>query len=299
LCYAAGYKIEVKEKMLKIDISKVISPRFGTYLFGIVPGLYFESSIALGQPHFAISLISRVREIYPFGPFALLGVFLASALFIGQGFFLLAWIVELLIVSVFAVWRYAIKMTLGSDWLYRCFGKLQGMPPKQNLLIRALGKAMFWGRRHNFSFEARPILKCLYIATKQLLKTQHGIDRTFRRDESEWGVWYIVLGKPLKDFGEASMVAKTFLATGLAGLTALYALPSLRVRYFLALSLVFTLAGLFTAVNLALWRFNPAKLSLARLRSVLLGLSEPRTMTEKEGPAGEEPTATISAGGGE
>jgi len=128
---------------------------------------------------------------------------------------------------------------------------------------------MFWGRRHNFSFEARPILKCLYIATKQLLKTQYGIDRTFDRDESEWGVWYMVLGKPLKDFGEASMVAKTFLGTGLAGLTALYALQSLRIRYFLALSLVFTFAGLFMSVNLALWRFSPAKSSLARLRSVL------------------------------
>ncbi|HEY2362410.1 MAG TPA: hypothetical protein VGK36_14910 [Candidatus Angelobacter sp.] len=284
--------------MLKIDISKAISPRFGTYLLGIVPGLYFESSIALGQPHFAVSLISRVREIFPFGPFALLGVFLASALFIGQGFFLLAWIVELLIVSAFAIWRYAIKITLGSGWLYRWFGKLQGIPPKQNLLIRALGKAMFWGRRHNFSFEARPILKCLYIATKQLLKTQYGIERTFNRDDSEWGVWYAVLGKPLKDFGEASMFAKTFLGTGLAGLTALYALPPLRMRYFLALSLVFMFSGLFTSVNLVLWRFSPAKSSLARLRSVLLGLSELKAMTEKEGKPGEEPTATISAGSG-
>lgn len=158
---------------------------------------------------------------------------------------------------------------------------------------------MFWGRRHSFSFEARPILKCLYIATKQLLKTQYGIDRTFNRDESEWGVWYMVLGKPLKDFGEASMAAKTFLGTGLAGLTALYALQSLRVRYFLALSLVFMFAGLFMSVNLALWRFSPAKSSLTRLKSVLLVLSELKAMTEKEAKPEDAPTATINAGSGE
>jgi hypothetical protein len=285
--------------MLKIDISKAISPRFGTYLLGIIPGLYFESSLALGQPTFATCVISRVRDIYPFGPFALLGIFLTSALFIGQGFFLLAWIVELLIVSAFALWRYAVKITLGSGWFYRWFAKIQGTPPKHNVLIRALGKAMFWGRRHDFSFEARPILKCLYIATQQLLKKQYGIDRTFRRDEGEWMVWYAVLGKPLKDFGEASMLAKTFLGSGLAGFTALYALPSLRVRYFLALSLVFTFVGLFTSVNLTLWRFSPAKSSLARLRSVLLALSELKAVTKEEGNSDEKPTATISAGSGE
>jgi hypothetical protein len=288
--------------MLKIDISKAISPRFGTYLLGIIPGLFFESSIALGQPHLLSWLISRVREIYPFGPYTLLAISLASALFIGQGFFLLAWIVDLLIVAAVVLWRYAIKITLGSGWLYHRFGKLQGTPPKQNVFIRALGRAVFWGRQRTFSFEARPILNCLYIATKQLLKTQYGIDRPFghySHDASELQIWSSVLGKPLKDFGEASMVARTFLGSGLAGLTALYALPSLRVWYFLALSLVFTFAGLFTSVNLAWWRFSPVQSSLARLRSVLLELSEQKNTTEKTAKAGEEPSATLSAGVGE
>jgi hypothetical protein len=261
-----------------------------SHLLGIIPGVFFESSIALGHPQFATSLISRVQNIYPFGPFALLVIFLASALFIGQGFFLLAWIVNLLIISVFALWRYAIKITLGSEWLYRTFAKLQGTRPKQNVFVRALGKAMFWGRRRNFSLEARPILKCLYIATKQLLKTQYGIDRTFRHDESEWRVWYAVLGKPLKDFREASMGARTFLGSGLAGLTALYVLPSLRVRYFFALSLIFMFVGLFMSVDLALWKFSPVRWSLVRLRSVLLELSELKSTSKKQESESAEKT---------
>src|SRR6202030_3252468 len=97
--------------MIKIDLSKVIPPRLGAYLLGIVPGMFFESSIAIGNPHFAASVLSRVRDIYPFGPYALLAAFLASCLLIGQGFIIMAWFADLLIASVFALWRYAIRIT--------------------------------------------------------------------------------------------------------------------------------------------------------------------------------------------
>lgn len=272
--------------MIKIDFSRVIPPRFGAYLLGIVPGLFFESSIAIGNPHFAVSALSRVRDIYPFGPYALLAAFLTSCLLVGQGFIIMAWFADVLIAYAFALWRYAIRITFGSQWLYRCFARLQGIPPKQNGFIRLLSRVIFWARMSGFSSEARPVLKCLHVAVERLLKVRYGIDRSreslgARWDDSEWGVWYSALGKPLRNFQEASIVSRTFLGCGLAGLTALYALPALRGRYFIALCATFTFGGCFSSVDLLLWRIKPVRRGIARLKSVLLELSEAGVVTER------------------
>jgi hypothetical protein len=264
--------------MIKIDVSKTIPPRLGAYLLGIIPGLFFESSVAIGNPHFAASVISRVQDIYPFGPYALLASFLASGLFIGQGFMVTAWIVDQMIASLFALWRNAIRITFASQWLYRLFAKLQGVPPRRNIFIRVLSRMIFWAREREFSSKARPVLKCLHIAVQRLLKVRYGIDRGRNYggqwDDSEWGVWYSALGKPLKGLQEASLVSRTFLACGLAGLTALYASPALRGRYFIALCAIFTFVGCFGYVNLVRWRTNPVRSAVVRLQSVLLELSE-------------------------
>jgi len=280
--------------MIKIDLSRTIPPRLAAYLIGIVPGVFFESSIAVGNPHFAASVISRVREIYPFGPYALFALFLASALLIGLGFIITDWIADVLIASASALWRYAIRITLGSQWLYRYFAKLQSIPPKQNLLIRQLGRMIFWARRREFSSAAKPVLKCLHVAVRRLLKVRYGIDSSEvgQWDDSEWGTWYSALGKPLKGLQEAAMSSRTFLGCGLAGLTALYASPSLRGGYFIALCLIFTFAGCFLSVDLLRWRINPVKRSTVRLQSVLLELSEASTIVDRRN--GDSVTAGIN-----
>ena len=283
--------------MLKIDISKTFSPRFGIYLLAIIPGLFFVSSVAIGNPHLAASLISRVREIYPFGPYGLLFIFVASALLIGQAFIVMAWIVDVLIALAFVASRYALKITFASRWLYHAFGKLQGSPPKRNIFIRLLSSVIFWGRSREFAVKARPVVRCLHVATKQLLKKRYGIENDPGPgpwDGEVWQVWHSVLGKPLMDFRGATIGARIFLGSGLAGFTALYAIPPLRQRYFVVLSLLLALAGLFTAVSLASWRFNAVKWNISRLRSVLMELSEANEKQRSDSV--EDSSATISTG---
>jgi hypothetical protein len=287
--------------MIRIDISRAIPPRLGAYLLGTIPGVFFEASVAIGDPRFAACMVSRVREFYPIGPYALLVLFLASGLLIGQGFCLAAWFVDLLIASAFALWRYAIRITFGSQWLYRRFGKMQGIPPKQDIFIRLLSRLIFWARGREYSVAARPVLKCLYVAVQRLLKVRYGIDRKFggQFDDGEWGAWYSVLGKPLKEFSEASMGSRTFLGCGLAGFTALYASPPLRERYFIALCLIFAVAGCITSVDLARWKFDPVRKSIARLRSVLLELSETGTTEKPNSDSGKGLSTSIEANEGE
>ena len=269
--------------MIKLDLSKAVPPRLGGYLLALIPGMFCESSIAIGNPHFAASVISRAREIYAFGPYGLLFLFLASSLLIGEGFFLMAWIAYLLIVSAFVLWRFAIRNTFGSEWLYRYFGKLQGMPPKQTILIRSLGKLVFWARQRQFSTKARPVVMCLHIATQKLLKKRYGIKIPWQFDSEggDWGVWYSTLGEPPKWFPEAKMASRTMLGSGLAGFTALYASPVLRERYFIGLCSLFVFAGLFATFDLILWELNPVRRSLLNLRSVLGELAS-TTITTSE-----------------
>ena len=288
--------------MIKIDVSRAIPPRLGTYLLGIIPGMFFEVSVAIGDPHFVASVVSRVREIYPFGHYALLVLFIGSCLLVGQGFFLAAWIADMLMAFTFVLWRYAIRSTFGSQWLYRRFAKLQGIPPKQNTFIHLLSRVIFWAREREFSIEARPVLKCLHVAVRRLLKVRYGIDRKYggQLDDGEWGVWYSALEKPLKGFQEALMISRTFLACGLAGFIALNAVPALRFRYFIALCIIFTFAGCVASLDVNRWRFNPARRSMTRLRSVLLELSEASPTTEKTNSDSEKGlSAAIDTNDGE
>jgi len=184
--------------MIKIDLSNAIPRRLGTYLLGIIPGLLFELSLALGDPHLGQLMIDRAKQIYPFQSYALLVLFVGSCLVIGQVFFLLSWFASVLIEAVYGFKRSLIRATFGSDWLYRAFGRLQGIPPKRNIFIRSLSRMVFWGRGKRFPFEVRPVLHCQRLAATQLLIRRYGINPSRGLSEPvdlEWQVWLSILGK--------------------------------------------------------------------------------------------------------
>lgn len=115
--------------MIKIDASGIIPKRLGTYLLGLVPGLVFELTAAFGNPLVAHEMIERARRVYPFNAYAVLLLFVASCLVIGQTFFLLAWFSDWLIDGLYCAPRLLLfRLTLGSDWLYRAVARLQGIP---------------------------------------------------------------------------------------------------------------------------------------------------------------------------
>jgi len=271
--------------MIKIDVSNAIPKRLGVYLLGIIPGLLFELSIAFGDPHLAKLMIDRAGQIYPFKPYALLILFVGSCLVVGQTFFLLSWFVDLLINFAYGFTRYLIRATFGSDWLYRVFGKLQGIPPKRNIVVKSLSRMVMWGRKKRFPFEIRPVLKCQRLAATQLLVRRFGIDPSkgpWDWVDLEWQVWLSVLGKQPPVFREAFLTMRTFLGCGLAEISALYISPALRNRYFVAISVVFIISGCFQSLDFAKRRHEPMRSSLARLVSVLVELAETNTATKKK-----------------
>ena len=50
--------------MIKIDASRLVPKRLGTYLLGLIPGMVFELSVAFGDPLMTHQMIERVKQVY-------------------------------------------------------------------------------------------------------------------------------------------------------------------------------------------------------------------------------------------
>jgi hypothetical protein len=272
--------------MIKLNISNLIPRRLAIYLLGIIPGVLFHLSVAFGDPDLAHRMIERAKQIYPFEPYALFVLFVLVCLLIGQTFFLLAWFADIFLSFLYQLKRYFVRITFASWWMYKWFGKLQGIPPKRNLFIRSLSGLIFRARIDKQASQRALILRCWDEAAMRLLRQRYGIDKTDSRRllmDHEWEVWYSVLGKPPAMLQEAVMTMRTIFGCGLAALSALYVSPGLRNRYFITIAVVLTVSGCYQLFDLAKWRQDRVRVGLVRLRSVLTELAETK---------GDAPNAT-------
>jgi hypothetical protein len=265
-----------EDKMIKVDLSKAFSPRLVIYLVSVIPGLFFEATVAIGAPETARNIISDVGKVFPFPPYALLICFVASAFVFGHVFMLLAWFAELLLSAAYWAWRTGIRITFGSHTFYKWLAKVQHPPTKRGFFVRLYSRAVFAARMPRQYERAQPVMKCLSVASKQLLKKRYGIDvmDSLSPMGEEWHVWYSVLGKPLNDIREGITMMRTALGCGLAGYLALPFAPSLHTWYFLGACSVFAATGLYMTWSQLRWRTDPVKLNFLRLQSVLLDLAE-------------------------
>jgi hypothetical protein len=283
--------------MIKINASNLIPKRLGTYLLGIIPGLVFELSIAYANPLAAHEVIDKVRQVYPFQGYALLSILVVSSLIVGQTFYLLAWFSDWLIDFVYRSQRYLIlRMTLGSDWLYKVVGRLQGMPPKRN--VRHLWRIIMWARMKKIPFEIRPVLKCQRMAAMALLKRKYGMTPSQGQWEwvdYEWQAWLAVLGKAPVGLRETFLTMRVLLGCGLSELAAMYLVHGLRNRYFVVMTGVLLAAGCFQSLSLARRRSEPIRSSLTRLLLIMEELAETSTAScKKEKLTSKGPGVTIS-----
>jgi len=269
--------------MIKLNISNLIPRRLAIYLLGIIPGVLFHLSVAFGDPDLAHRMIERAKQVYPFEPYALFVLFVLSCLVIGQTFFLLSWFADIFLSVLYQLKRYFVRITFASWWMYKWFGKLQGIPPKRNLFIRSLSGLIFRARVDKQASQRALVLRCWDEAAMRLLKQRYGIDKTDSHRllmDHEWEVWYSVLGKPPAMLQEAVMTMRTIFGCGLPALSALYVSAGLRNRYFITIAVVLTVSGCYQLFDLAKWRQDRVRVGLVRLRSVLTELAE----TEGDAP---------------
>lgn len=264
--------------MIKLDLSKAFPPRVLVYFIAVIPGLLFESTLIVANPERVHSLLANVERAVAIPPYAVLISLLASALVIGHVFTLLAWFGDLLLEIIYRTWLRFIRITFGSRTFYQLLGRLQGTPPKRNILVRLFSWAVFKARMPTEHQNLRAILKCLGTASQQLLKKRYGIDAIAEMPSSEeWHVWYSVLGKPIPGFIESVTVMRASLACGIAGFVAMAIEPSLRTRSFRGFCVVLAAYGLYRTWTVFRWRTDPARLNIMRLQCVLLDLADAQT----------------------
>jgi hypothetical protein len=90
--------------MIKIDLSSVVPKRLGAYLLGVIPGTFFLSSIVAADSQLAAKALTHVEQVYKFPSYGLLIIALLFCLMVGQVFFLVTWIIDMVIQSAVLVW---------------------------------------------------------------------------------------------------------------------------------------------------------------------------------------------------
>lgn len=285
--------------MIKIDISNAIPKGIGVFLLAIIPGFLFEVSIAFGDPTRAHQFVDRAKQIYDLPSYVLFVLFIAVAFFIGHIFWALAWFADLFIAFLYRLKLSFIPATLGSEWLYRAFARLQGFPPKQNLFVRSLSRMVMWGRGKKFPFNIRPVLHCQRVAAKQLLMRRYGLSPSKGPGplvDLEWQAWLSVMPKPSKRYQTALLSARTFLGCALAAIAASYITPALRNRRFLVATAVLIISGAYQSWSFARLTYEPMRSNLSRLAWILAELAEIKTppTTDKKEIADEGAKFTLN-----
>lgn len=262
--------------MINIDLSKTPSLRFLVYLLALIPGLFFLASIALGNPVLGGALTKELAKVYSLPQYAALFLALGSGFVFGQAFVLLSWMIETFLITLVRLPKAIFRKAFGANWLYRWFGKYQGIPPKRTIPVRILSRLIFSARAMDADpADARVVRACLGAAVEKLLERRYGIERDRAGGPNgEWGVWYSVLGKLPVRYHENLNAGRTTLATGLAGFCAMTIAPSLIQRYFIAMCSLFALSGIWSALANFLHFRNRVNLDVFRLRAVLLELQE-------------------------
>src|ERR1700734_1964217 len=278
--------------MIHIDLSKVSAPRFLVYLLSLFPGLFFFLSVGAGNPQLAKATIDRIYEVHHFPAYSFWFLLVGSGFVVGQAFVLLAWLVEMILTGAYCTPQTLFRMVFGARWLSRWFVRVRGVPPRRTWAVRVLGWCIYRATRPASDPQhARRARSCLGAAAEKLLERRNGIDNG-RGDQ--WGIWYQVLGRPVKPLVENRNAGRVTVATGLAGFVALGLAPGLIERYYVGMCSVLVFSGLWTAGWFFFaWR-NPVGREMLQLRGILQELREcaPRAPEREAAPAErDEPVA--------
>ncbi len=246
----ADFPVSGASEVVSKVLSNVIPPRAYAYLFALIPGVFFEVSILLGNPSYVLQLVQKSRAGVALDRYMLLAIALFLAFVIGNGFMLLVGLIQRLLglvhkVRVF-IWRQFCKWPLApfTNWIRR---------------------KPFWSKRYwvhefgNYVIEKaapdRPgvptaLRKCWARFAKPILETVYKI-KAEELDQEEWDALYGNLGTltPTEIRGSVFMIASE--ATGWCGLAAGLFAPALRNRYYLGFAVLLVFAGILHDWNVA------------------------------------------------
>jgi hypothetical protein len=266
--------------MIKVDISRIVPATAFRYLAALIPGLFFEVLVVVGNPKLAVGLVSWPRSALGFGYYTCASMALLVGFIVGNGFMLVVGLIERFMNFVYrlkkAVWKWLVRRLMlpavsrlireprwgGRRWL--------------NIAHRYLAKEIM------YPFGLREVERCWHIAKDELLRKQYGIEPSSSR-HMEADVWYSVLGIPTADDYRINVLAIALEAAGWCGIAAIHFAPNLYNDYFVGFLCLLIFGGLIHDWRVVKWQCDPVLVRIVKLRAAL---NELRNATEARGRRG-------------
>ena len=268
--------------MVNLDLSKMVPRGSLIWISAFIPGLFFEISIALGNPQLMTSHLATTQNLIRLSPYLQLAVALFLAFIIG-----LASMLAVSFIQHALTYLHSLRLIL--------------MPELRTLvllpLLNQLVKLRFFasrGRFHDFrnrvsndaaepAQEALSTSKALQKLASKLFRDRYGVELQHAEEQREWQslLWSVGSLTEVEWRGPLLMIASE--ATGWCGLVATMLAPALRNRYYIALSLIFLLTGLHNDYYVAGRRRDPVALASFKARAILREYEkDSRTMPESK-----------------
>lgn len=279
---------------LSAVLSNLIPPRAYTFLFALLPGLFFETSLLLANPACVYTLLARAQPLIGPSHAASLALALFLAFVIGNAFMFLVVLVQTLLGYLYRfrtfVWGALCAVVLAPLFRTPLPPPVVSQPPqrppwwsKHPRLTRFVRYIERVRERHLGMPQDKAALKLWSRFARELLKTRYGMDvdsLDYPLDQEEWNVLYSALGLLSSEETRGSVFWIASEATGWCGLAATRFASSLEHPYYLGFSIFLIIAGLFHDWGVMRNLNNPLFLGVLRVRALLR----------------EYPNATVHAG---
>ena len=277
--------------MLNLDLSKTIPRGALSYLTALVPGLFFELSILIGNPELFGRQVESVQRHIPLRPSMQVAIALFFAFIVGSAFMVLVSFVQHLLCYI-----HSLRLILAEElarwplipllsWMHR-YQFFATRPRFHNLYVRTVNRVhSFWTDQEAYRAWNR--------FARRLLLDRYGIDLSNVRDE--WQHLFWALGTPTDVEWRGPLMMIALEATGWCGVVGTRLAPTLRSPYYYALCALFILAGLHNDYYVAGRRTDPIAITTGRIRAVLREYDKDRPgkpEEKKSSTASSEPQST-------
>ena len=277
--------------MLHVDVSKLVPDRAYYYIAPVLPGLFFEVSVALANP-------SLAREFVAHSEYALwhahyLTIFIALVIAFAAGFgatmfvSLLTWFLSRTRGFLASAWQNLCARAL--RMLSRPPKKVAPSPPRPSRWRRRL---QYYFARHAFSNrqDFSDIQHCWRTVAHELLRQRYGFEELelLRLDARDWRVLYWTLALPTREERTPSITVIASHAAGWLGLAAARFAPILKNRWYIGFCSLLILSGLIYDYYESIRRGSPEGIGLMHTRALLRQF--PKRDLARSAQAPPEPT---------
>jgi hypothetical protein len=260
--------------MVNIDLSKAFPHRAFAYALAIVPGLFFEFAVAVGNPSLVASIELTPKQFMKLSPYLEVIGALVFAFLIGNLAMDSVAMIQLALRRLLIFKAHATLLTYRRIF-FPLTARLINRPPWNQRRFVVAAHVYCSKRSYPDDRDAHLARKCWDVVSKKLLLDKYGV--AIDDVDNEWQHLFWNLGEVTMVDRRGDILVMALHASAWCGVAAAWIAPRLRNRYFLAFCGLAFLIGLTHDYDVARRLSDPVSLAHARIRAVLRQYKWPKT----------------------